>query len=105
MHPQIFFRAGSATMVAKKSKRIVEGIGNGPTTIRFGTPFLASPLVVVSQSTRRPSKTDDGRWARIIASSRRTVDVAIDEDTSCDNERKHGTEQVSVVAFDRAGTF
>ncbi|CAK8998162.1 Hypothetical protein (Fragment) [Durusdinium trenchii] len=96
---------GSATMVALKSKRVVEGVGNGPTTLRLRTALSASPLVVVSQSTRRPSKTDDGGWARAIASSRRTVDVAIDEDTSCDRERKHGTEQVSVAAFDRAGIF
>ena len=99
------FRAGSATMVAKKSPRDVEGIGNGPTKISFGTPLSANPLVVVSPSTRRPSKTDDGGWARIIATRRNSFDVAIDEDTSCDNERKHGTEQVSVAAFDRAGTF
>lgn len=92
-------------MVALKSRRVVRGVGDGPQTLRLGIQFSGIPLVVASQSTRRPSRTDDGGWARVMGSSPSTVDVAIDEDKSCDKERGHGTEQVSVVAFDRAGTF
>lgn len=92
-------------MVALKSANVVKGISNGGATLSLGTTLATDPLVIASQSTRKSGRVDDGGWARVRAVTREAVDVAIDEDTTCNKERKHGPEQVSVVVFDRAGTF
>lgn len=87
-------------MVALKSARVVRGVDNGPKTLDLGTTLeTGSPLAVASQSTRWGG---DGGWARVVGVSASTVDVVIDEDVTCNSERKHTQEEVSVVAFSQA---
>lgn len=62
------------------------------------SPLRSPSLAVCSQSTRWGS---DGGWARILGTTADSVEVAIDEDQSCDSERSHTTEEVSAMAVRR----
>lgn len=65
-------------------------------SIPFGTDLGANPLVVGMQVTRNGG---DGGWMRLVKTSAQKVDVTIDEDKSCDRDRKHTNEKVSIIAF------
>lgn len=103
----IAIQGGSATlqsttgaqvkMAAVVSAKNIRGWQNGAYTVSLGADLsVANPLAVASQSTRYSS---DGGWARLRGGSSSSVKVAIDEDTTCDKERRHSREIVSVCAF------
>ena len=78
------------------STRSVKGWDNGPVTVSFGADMGGNPFVVASQSKRFGG---DGGWVRVTSTSSTSAQVVIDEDVNCDTERKHTTEEVSVLAF------
>jgi len=59
----------------------------------------AVPLVVAAQSSRNGG---DGGWVRLHSVTSSEGKFVIDEDTACDTERMHTTEQVSVLAWSKA---
>ncbi|CAE7933577.1 unnamed protein product [Symbiodinium necroappetens] len=92
-----FQASGQAVQCAAvKSSRSVRGWDNGPATVSFGADMGGSPLVVASQSKRFGG---DGGWVRVMGTSSTSVEVVIDEDQNCDNERRHTNEEVSILAF------
>eukprot|EP00913_Durusdinium_trenchii_P009586 g9006.t1 len=105
IYPDFFLSTGPTTVVALKSARVVSGMDNpGNPELPLGTTLQGGiALALVSQSTRRGGKGDDGGWARVLEATRQYVSVAIDEDQTCDKERNHGSEEVSLVVFGRAG--
>ncbi|CAE7760511.1 unnamed protein product [Symbiodinium pilosum] len=78
------------------STRSVKGWDNGPVTVSFGADMGGNPFVVASQSKRFGG---DGGWVRVTSTSSTSAQVVIDEDVNCDTERKHTSEEVSVLAF------
>lgn len=96
------FRSASGAMVkygAALSSRSVRGWSNGADTVRWGTNLgTNNPLVVGSQSSRHGG---DGGWLRLHSANRRRARVRIDEDRSCDGDRGHTTERVSVLGLSR----
>jgi len=79
------------------SAKDVSGWDNGPARVPLGGNVGGNPLVVASQSTRYGG---DGGWVRLWSASPTSVEVVVDEDTSCDSERGHANkEEVSILAF------
>jgi len=88
---------GAVTMATAVSNRIVRGWKQGSFDVPLGTDLsVGSPLAVASQCTHYGG---DGGWARLRGVSSSSVKVAIDEDMTCDTERSHTKEIVSVCAF------
>jgi hypothetical protein len=72
-------------------------------TVEFPEHFDANTIVAVaSKSTRNGI---DGGWMRVLEANAHHVVVAVDEDTTNDGERKHTSEDVSVLAFSEAFVF
>lgn len=90
-------QSGAVTMAAAVSGKNVRGWTNEIVDVPFGTDLsVGSPLVVASQCTHYGP---DGGWARLQGATSSSVKVAIDEDVTCDTERSHPEEIVSVCAF------
>ncbi len=63
-------------------------------------PFTAAPLVVGTINSRNAA---DGGWARQkCASTGDAISFVVDEDTTLDSERGHGSEQIGFLACERA---
>mmetsp|Transcript_5577 Transcript_5577/g.9269 ORF Transcript_5577/g.9269 Transcript_5577/m.9269 type:complete len:932 (+) Transcript_5577:64-2859(+) len=81
------------------SGRVVKGWDDGARVINFaGDLQTSAPLVIGSQSSRNGA---DGGWLRLQSVSATGANLLIDEDTACDSERWHTTEQVSLIAWSR----
>jgi len=113
----IAFQQGSGTfqdfgtgfdikVAAVVSPRAVKGWDNGPVGVTYGADLGGSPLIVASQSSR---KGGDGGWARLHVGqnppSATQAFFVIDEDQTCNTERGHVAEEVSVVAFSQAASL
>ena len=84
-------------MAAAVSGTTVKGWSNGKYTVSLPTNLpVTTPLALASQNTRRGG---DGGWARIRGVGSDYVKVSVDEDQSCDSERSHTSEIMSVCAF------
>lgn len=96
------FRTGAAVEVtAILSARVVKGWDNGPVSVKLGSDLgVTSPLILASQSSRFGG---DGGWVRLDLRNQPPnathAAFVVDEDQSCNVERQHTTERVSVVAF------
>lgn len=91
----------SVNVAAVLSPRVVRGWDNGPVGVSLGADLgVTSPLILASQSSRFGG---DGGWLRLdLANQPPNATHAaflVDEDQTCNVERQHTTEQVSVVAF------
>jgi len=84
-------------MAAAVSGSTVRGWKNGSYKVYLPTTLpVSTPLALASQNTRRGG---DGGWARLRGVGSDHVKVCVDEDVSCDTERSHTTETMSVCAF------
>jgi len=85
-----------AECAAVLSDEIVEGWDDKASTVPLGADLKTpTPLVVGSMSS---SKGSDGGWLRLKGASAKEAEVVVDEDRSCDKERKHKKEVVSLFA-------
>lgn len=93
---------GAAVNVAAVlSPRVVRGWDNGPVAVSLSSDLgVTSPLILASQSSRFGG---DGGWLRLDLANQPPnathASFFVDEDQTCNVERQHTTEQVSVVAF------
>jgi len=96
------FGTGAAVVVtAILSERVVKGWDNGPVSVKLGSDMgVTSPLILASQSSRFGG---DGGWVRLDMGNQPPnathAAFVVDEDQTCNVERQHTTERVSVVAF------
>jgi len=69
-------------------------------TQTLSDPFASTPLVVGTMNSRNGG---DGGWARQkCASTGDAISFVVDEDTSLDSERGHGSEEIGFLACERA---
>jgi len=84
-------------MAAAVSGSTVKGWQNGKYSVNLPTSLpVSTPLALASQNTRRGA---DGGWARLRGAGSDHVKVSVEEDKSCDTERSHTQETMSVCAF------
>jgi hypothetical protein len=103
----IVFEAGHGTIGGVEFEALlgadsVRGIGNAPPyTYTFSSAFSTVPTVAVT--TMAGMDGGNGGWAYTYGSnptSTTQLDLAIDEDTVKDSERKHTPEQVGYIVFE-----
>lgn len=82
-----------------RTARLVRGMDNAKAKVNWQDMGSNSPILVGSQSSHHGV---DGGWLRLLASWKTGATLAIDEDKSCDKERSHTKEIVSLVVFSTA---
>ena len=88
--------AGQVSYSALLTGLEIKGFDDGFTEVSLQADLGSMPLVVGGQASR---KGNNGGWLRMAARSSTTATLFIDEDTYCDSERKHVSEQVGLLAW------
>jgi hypothetical protein len=65
--------------------------------VAFQEEFKQDDVIAVASKSTRAG--NNGGWMRVLKADKTSVTVVVDEDTSKDNERKHISEDVGVIAF------
>eukprot|EP00930_Biecheleria_cincta_P058197 TRINITY_DN4404_c0_g1_i1.p1 TRINITY_DN4404_c0_g1~~TRINITY_DN4404_c0_g1_i1.p1 ORF type:complete len:441 (+),score=69.95 TRINITY_DN4404_c0_g1_i1:98-1420(+) len=81
------------------SQDVFKGWDDSAASHTFQQSFSSAPLVVAHQDSRDGG---NGGWVRLYSASATQVKFVVDEDKSCDSERKHTTEKVGFLAASQA---
>jgi len=65
--------------------------------VTFAEKFENNNVIAVASKSTRAG--NNGGWMRILDANKKSVTVVVDEDTSKDEERKHISEDVGIIAF------
>jgi hypothetical protein len=71
--------------------------------VSFQENFASNNVIAVASMNTRNG--NNGGWMRVLSASKSSVTVVVDEDTSKDEERKHISEDVGLMAFSGAFVF